>query len=114
MEPLKLNVRCMAWQEGGVWVALCIDFSLVVQGDTLDSVRKSMHEQIGVYVNEALSVDAEHSVELLSRKARLRDRMRYAFWAAVQDRPRLRNVALLVERVRNLFAYSEPMPLRTA
>jgi len=52
-----------------------------------------MHEQIGNYVNDAVSIDAEHAEELLERQAPLQDRMRYAFWKAVSQRPRLRRTA---------------------
>lgn len=28
MDAIKLTVRCMAWPEGEVWVAACIDLTL--------------------------------------------------------------------------------------
>lgn len=109
----------MAWKEHGLWVAVCLDFSLAAQGNTLQDAKDGLHGQVLAYVNEAMTVDAEHARELLLRRAPLVDRLRYAFWMAVHHRPRLRRTArLLIQRIglaiQPKSAYSEPLPLRVA
>lgn len=119
MHPIDLTVRCMAWPEQGQWVAVCIDLTLAAQASTLDEARRKLHGQIESYVLEAITVDAEHAEALLARSAPWRDRLRYAFWRAVANRPRVRRTVGQVVRhvglvVRRKLAYSEPLPLRPA
>jgi hypothetical protein len=109
----------MAWEESGVWVAVCIDFSLAVQADTADQVRQALHQQIAVYIEEACSLDADHAGELLTRRAPLHDVLRFHFWRAVLHRPRIRaTLATWAQRVapsvRAHLAYLEPLPLKPA
>lgn len=119
MRVVELTVRCMAWREGGHWVAACVDLTLAAQGATVEEARCKLHEQIASYVTEAVTVDAEHAEELLSRRAALRDRLRFAFWIAVRNRPRLRRtvgaaVQAIGLAIQRKLAYSEPLPLRIA
>lgn len=81
MEAVRLTVRCMAWPEDGVWVAACVDLTLAAQGPTLHEARDKLHAQIASYVREAMTVDAQHAEALLSRRAPLWDRLRFAFWS---------------------------------
>lgn len=116
MSPINLRVRCMAWQEQGLWVAACIDFTLAAQAATLAEVKADLHAQIGAYVNEAIGIDAEHAEQLLERSAPLRDRARFAFWKMVSRRPRLRRaagraVAVAGLALRRKLAWIEPLPL---
>lgn len=118
MTPEALTVRCMAWQESGVWVAVCLDFSLAVQGDNPGDVRSKLHEQIASYVNDAMTVDAAHAHELLTRRAPLRDQLRYTFWWAIKSRPTLRrlcaSIAARLQAPPKKLAYIEPLPLQVA
>lgn len=116
MKPINLRVRCMAWQEQGLWVAACIDFTLAAQGNTLDEARAGLHEQISAYVNEATGIDAAHAEALLTRHAPMADQLRYAFWKMVSRRPRLRRLAgqalhAVGLAIRRKLAYIEPLPL---
>lgn len=116
MKTPNLIVRCMAWQESGLWVAACIDLSLAVQGQSQAEVRAKLHTQIAAYVQEAVTVDAEHAESLLARRAPWADRARYAFWCAVSKRPRLRHtVGVTLRRIGSAMArkmaYTEPLPL---
>lgn len=109
----------MAWCEREQWVAACIDLTLAAQAPTLDEAKRKLHEQIFSYVDEAMTVDQSHAELLLSRRAPLRDRLRYAFWVGVKNRPRLRHaIKVAIDRVglaiSRKFAYSEPLPLRPA
>jgi len=99
MHTENLIVRCMAKQEGGLWVAVCIDYSLAAQADTFEEARRKLQEQIRSYVREAYTVDHEHAAELLTRRAPLLDRVAYRFQRMLQR---------LLHRVRT---YLEPVPL---
>lgn len=119
MKATDLTVRCMAWEEAGVWVAVCIDFALAVQADTADQARQALHEQISAYIAEAVTLDAEHAGELLTRRAPLWDVLRFRFWRAVAGRPRIRATLSAWARrvapaVRAHLAYIEPLPLKPA
>lgn len=99
-----------------MWVAACIDLSLAAQGESLTTAKARLHEQITAYVNEAVSVDAEHAEALLERRAPLQDRLRYAFWKALAQRPRLRRTARSLALWMGLAGmlkrpYIEPLPL---
>ena len=96
-----LVVRCMARKEGPQWVAVCLDYSLAAQGATLDQAKDRLYEQIGLYVREAMTVDRAHAAELLSRRAPLLHRLRFA-WLLWHSRRR----PSAPER-----AYSEALPL---
>ncbi|MBB3321337.1 MULTISPECIES: DUF1902 domain-containing protein [unclassified Atlantibacter] len=65
---MKKTLRCMAYQEGGVFVAACLDLSLAAQGDTMQDAMAKLEEQIKDYLSEAYAEPAftEH---LLKRKA---------------------------------------------
>ena len=102
MSPIDLTVRCMASREDKLWVAVCLDFSLAAQGQTLDQARIRLHEQIRSYVREAFSVDAQHAEVLLTRRAPLSDRLRY-HW-----------VKLLSKLKLQALVYREALPLQPA
>lgn len=106
MNPIDLTVRCMARREGEVWVAVCLDFALAAQGKSLEVARKRLHQQILMYVREAVSVDAAHASQLLARKAPLADRLAYEYCKLKSK---------LKRSVRARFmAYKEALPLRPA
>jgi hypothetical protein len=119
MQPVKLTVRCIAWPERGQWIAACIDLTLAAQASSCEEARHKLHAQIADYVSEALTIDQDHAEMLLSRRAPLRDRLRYTFWEAMKHRPRLRRtLRVLVDRIglalSRKLAYSELLPLRPA
>lgn len=119
MNTVNLLVRCMVRRDGPVWVAVCIDLCLAAQGDTRDAAARALHEQIALYVRDAVTLDAAHADTLLRRKAPVAERVRYVFWRAIQRRPRVRST--LARMARRLGwtpgrtdAYSEPLPLQPA
>jgi hypothetical protein len=116
---VKLTVRCMAWCERGQWVAACLDYTLAAQAPSLEEAKRKLHAQIASYVIDAVTVDRAHAEQLLSRQAPARDRLRYAFWSAMKNRPRLRRtLRKLVDHIglalSRKVAYSELLPLRPA
>jgi len=71
MNPKELIVKCYAKQEEGMWVAVCLDFCLATQGDSLNEVKRKLEEQITFYVGEALE-DKEYGNQLLGGCPRIR------------------------------------------
>jgi len=78
MNPKELIVKCYAKQEGGMWVAVCLDFCLATQGDSLNEVKRKLEEQITFYVSEALE-DKEYGNQLLGRRAPVTQWLEYYF-----------------------------------
>lgn len=78
MRPQHLLLRCYARQQGGVWVAVCIDLSLAAQADTYNEARHKLDAQIREYVEDGLvGRDRESARMLLSRKSPLSQRITY-------------------------------------
>lgn len=109
MKAQDLIARCMAWrQSDGQWVAVCIDYSLAAQGDTLAEAKSRLHSQIESYVRDALTVDAAHADQLLTRKAPAIDLVRYNVWRLLSGCARaIKRAHSMAERL----AYVEPLPL---
>jgi len=78
MNPKELIVKCYAKQEEGEWVAVCLDFCLATQGDSLNEVKRKLEEQITFYVGEALQ-DKEYGNQLLGRRAPVTQWLEYYF-----------------------------------
>ena len=119
MKPSDLLVRCMAWRDGDLWIASCIDFGLAAQGHSFAEARDRLHGQIVSYVREAVTIDAAHADVLLTRRAPMVEQLRYLFWSWVAHRPSFRAlVKRTIDRVglavRNKSAYLEPLPLTAA
>jgi len=102
MRSSDLIIKCFAKQEQGAWVAVCLDFNLAVQGDSLSDVKRKIEDQIVFYVREALE-DKEYGAQLLSRKAPLSSWMEYYY---------IRLCNLICRNIGTIF--DETMPLRPA
>ncbi len=96
--PASLLVRCMALEKKGYWVAMCLDLDLVVQADTVARARKLLKEQIASYLADAVTIDHEQSVVLLTRRAPLRYYLMYY-------------LAKLVHSTKHRLSYESAMPL---
>lgn len=63
-------VRCFAERSEGQWTAVCIDFALAAQADTVEEAINGLHMQIESYLHDACEGDdIAHRDELLSRRA---------------------------------------------
>ncbi len=102
MNPKQLIIKCYAKQQEGVWVAICLDFTLAVQGESLEEVKRKLEEQISFYVEEAFQ-DKEYGSQLLSRRAPISSWIEYYFI-------RLTNV--ICHKASVIF--DEMLPLRLA
>ncbi|MGH8478209.1 MAG: DUF1902 domain-containing protein [Gammaproteobacteria bacterium] len=80
MKPTQLLLRCYAQKVGDQWQALCLDLSLAAQGDTFAEVRDKLDAMVAEYVYDALAgEDREYGPQLLTRRAPLRDWLKY-YW----------------------------------
>jgi len=95
----------MARQDGGVWVASCLDLDLAAQGDTLEDAKASLEAMISEYVFDAVAgEDRAHADQLLRRKAPLSEWAVYYFIKAFN---RLRGAKDGLKRA----LFTEAMPL---
>lgn len=83
-------LQCYAEKKDGLWIAACPQFTLAAQGDSFEEAKSKLEGQIKSYVVEALTVDKEHAVELLGRRAPLSMRLHYSlkalFWSMLKPR----------------------------
>lgn len=78
MRPGDLVIRCFAEKIDDQWVGVSLEFGLAAQGDSLAEVKAKLDAQIREYVNDALvGEDRAHARYLLSRRASLREHLRY-------------------------------------
>lgn len=64
------TLRCMAYKQDGVFLAVCLDLSLAAQADSLQGAQEALEEQIADYINEAIA-EPQYAADLLKRKAPL-------------------------------------------
>jgi hypothetical protein len=104
MKPRQLFLRCYAEKVGNQWQGFCLDLSLAVQGDTFAEVKDKLEAMIGEYVYDALvGEDREYAEQLLTRRAPLRDRLKY-YWYFV-----LSGAGAIHEEARRLFTSLVPL-----
>ncbi len=102
IKPKQLILRCYAKQEAGLWVAVCLDFTLAVQAETMLDAKRKLEEQIEFYVSEALN-DKEYGGQLLGRSAPVSSWLEYYFIGLIGSFYHSASVI-----------FSETMPLRLA
>ncbi len=71
------TLRCMAYQQNGVFVAACLDLSLAAQADTMQEAMDKLDAQIHDFLEEAYS-EPQYTAQMLSRKAPLS--MWFKYW----------------------------------
>lgn len=102
MKPFDLVLHCMAWKEGGQWLAVCLDFNLAAQDDSMEGAKDRLHQQIVSYLTEALAgADQQHAPYLLRRRSPLRYWLFY-YLSVLAHKLRMRVGAC---------EYSSPVPL---
>lgn len=73
MKPLDLVLHCMTWKEDGQWLAVCLDFNLAAQDDSMEGAKDRLRQQVLSYLTEALAgEDQQHAAYLLRRRSPLR------------------------------------------
>lgn len=71
------TLRCMAYQQNGVFVAACLDLSLAAQADTMREAMDKLDAQIKDYIAEAFA-EPQYAKQLLNRKAPIS--MWFKYW----------------------------------
>lgn len=81
-----IRVRGYAERQCDQWVAVCLDFTLAAQADTLEEVRSKLDAQIEDYLYDALQGDARaHAYQLLQRRAPLYFWLKYwSIWSRLR------------------------------
>ena len=78
MRPIDLKLKCYAEREhDGSWFAVCIDLNLAAQGESLESVKTKLHQQVRDYLEEAVTEDAAYFGDLIPRPAPLSFRLKF-------------------------------------
>lgn len=78
---MKSKLRCMAYKQDDVYVAICIDLNIATQADTIEDAVKALEEQIVAFIDEAFR-EPQYTHSLLKRKAPFSLVMKY-FWIAL-------------------------------
>jgi hypothetical protein len=103
MKPTQLLLRCYAEKVGNQWQAFCLYLSLAAQGDTFAEVKDKLDAMVVEYVYDAPGDDRDYAEQLLTRRAPLRDWIKY-YWYSVLSR-----AGAIHEEGRRLFTL-EPAP----
>ena len=113
LSEMVITVSCFAeLQADGQWYAFCVDYDLVVQGETFDDVRERLEAQISSYVGEALGEHSAYQGQLLSRRAP--DEIVERYERAVQEVARQNELAELRGRIAALEADTRRAPMPAA
>lgn len=60
----KGRVRCITFEEGGVWYGVALEFNIVVSGDDPDVVSYNLQEAIQGYVESMRKIGGSRSAPL--------------------------------------------------
>ncbi len=72
------KVNCYAWGHPGDWEAICVDFNLAAQGETLEEVRRELGDAIETFLDYVADLPENEQARFLNRKAPLTLRLRLA------------------------------------
>ena len=91
MRPDDLILRGYAVPDGGSFFAICLDLNIYARGKSVEEAVDRCFQFICDYINEAVSDDAEHIVDLIPRRAPLKFWVRYrlmqlVYWLFHKDR----------------------------
>ena len=70
------KLTCYAWGRPGDWEALCVDYDLPAQGETLEEVRRELADAVDTYLEYVADLPESERREFLNRKAPLGLRLR--------------------------------------
>ncbi len=72
-------LRCMAYYQDGVYVAVCLDLSLAAQADSMKEATGKLEQQIDAFIEEARAEPQYANDLLLKRRAPLSLWLKYWF-----------------------------------
>lgn len=76
-----MEIRCYAEGRDAGWEAICLDLDIAVQGHTFEEVYHLLNDAVREYVEYVATLPADEQRRLLSRRAPLFDRLRFAWHA---------------------------------
>ncbi|MGJ0635814.1 DUF1902 domain-containing protein [Xenorhabdus bovienii] len=77
-----MRLRCMAYQQGDVYIAACLDLSLAAQANSIDKAISKLEGQVSDYLEEVTS-EPEYAKQLINRKAPLSMWLKYWYIACM-------------------------------
>ena len=69
MSKTSKNLLCFAHGRDGDWQAICVDFDIAVQGNSLEEVQHLLNDAVAFYVQDAQHEVASVRDKLLNRRA---------------------------------------------
>lgn len=72
------KLTCYAWGKPGDWEALCVDYDLAAQGESLAEVRRELSDAVGTFLDYVSDLPESERQTFLNRKAPLALRWRLA------------------------------------
>ena len=103
MKVANLVLRCYARYDEGQWVAICLDFDLAAQAETVEGAQAKLESMIKEYLFDALvGEDQAYAEQFLSRKAPLFEWLRYYFYLFRH---------YLIPTHQDYYLFHEPLPL---
>jgi hypothetical protein len=77
MRPQQLILRGYTVPDGDSYFSICLDLNIYARGDTVEQATERLFAFVREYLNEALTDDKEHAVDLIPRRAPLYFWLRY-------------------------------------
>ncbi|QIW16115.1 DUF1902 domain-containing protein [Pasteurellaceae bacterium RH1A] len=78
MKKYRKTIRCMAYQNGDLAIAVCLDLSLAAQANTQREAMDKLDAQIQDFIAEA-NAEPQYALQLLNRPAPLSLWIKY-YW----------------------------------
>ena len=70
---------CYAWGRPGDWAALCVDYDIAAQGESLEQVRRELADAVDSYLEYIAELPAHEQTAFRHRKSPLLLRWRLAW-----------------------------------
>lgn len=66
---MEFKVQCYAYGKGNDWQAICVDFDIAVEGDSLQEAKESLNSCIQMYLERIAELPEAERKQLLRRKS---------------------------------------------
>lgn len=70
MKQYRKVIRCMAYKQGDLFIAVCLDLSLAAQANSIEDAITKLDKQIQDFIVE-VNADPQYAKQLLNRPAPL-------------------------------------------
>ncbi|PHM36450.1 DUF1902 domain-containing protein [Xenorhabdus innexi] len=75
-----MKLRCMAYQQGDMYIAACLDLSLAAQANSIDEAFSKLKAQVSDYLEE-IAAEPKYAKQLMNRKAPISMWLKYWYIA---------------------------------